>query len=154
MAIRLHDSEKVQAQVDFHWVTFFGPFVWFVFLFFIAMGFLAGSDPFFHRLLISIFVLAIGAFPVLVRYVQNRCKHYVVTNERFYVEDGILSKSTREIPLQKINDVTLKQGIIQRMIGTGDVLILAGNDVPVVIKNVTTPEAFRQAVSMLVQRRS
>jgi len=155
MAIRLHDNEKVQAQADFHWINFFSALVWFGFLTLAALGGLAGGrDPLLVRLQVSFIIFLIGALPLGIRYIQNRCKHYVVTNERFYVEEGVLSKSTREIPLQKINDVTLKQGIFQRMVGTGNVVILAGNDVPITIKNITMPEVFRQAVSQLVQKRS
>ena len=150
MAIRLNENEKIQVQADFHWVTYFGSLSWSIFWTVGALALLFSSEGLIFTLYPWVLaIVVIGMIPIGIKYVQNRCKQYVVTTERFYVEEGVLSKSTREIPLQKINDVSLNQTLFQRIIGTGSIVILAGNDTPLTLKNVTHPENFHQAVSKL-----
>jgi len=97
------------------------------------------------------FTLFIGALPIFFRFLSNYCKEYVVTTERLYLEDGILAKSKKDIPLNKINDIELTQGIIQRMVGSGNLLVLTGNDKSKRLKDISNPEKFKNEVSQLLR---
>ena len=48
---------------------------------------------------------------------------HVVTNERVIYRAGFIGKRGKEIPLEVINDVAFNQRIIERIFGTGDLLI-------------------------------
>lgn len=48
---------------------------------------------------------------------------HVVTNERVIYRAGFIGKRGKEIPLEVINDVAFNQRIIERVLGTGDLLI-------------------------------
>jgi len=47
----------------------------------------------------------------------------VVTTRRVYLTSGTFSKKERSIPLGRVQDVSLKQGMVGRMFGYGDLRI-------------------------------
>ena len=91
-------------------------------------------------------------YPFCTKWLENKCKSYVVTNQRLYLEEGILSKSKKDIPLAKINDVVLEQSLFQRLVGAGDIVILTGNDVALRISFIDKPNEFKDAISAMVTR--
>ncbi len=48
---------------------------------------------------------------------------HVITNERVIYRAGLISKHGKEIPHEVINDVAFSQTMIERVFGTGDLLI-------------------------------
>lgn len=167
MALELRPTEKVILSVDFHWSTYLGAALHFVFFTLVALlpwlaaQYLARVEslaPYlptvreFMPYFVGAFVL-IAVQPLIFRWLQNHCKHYVLTNERIYVEDGVFSKTKRSVPVVAVNDVILKQSILQRMVGTGTVSVLTGNDAHCVIKGISYPDRFRRQLSRLIQER-
>jgi uncharacterized membrane protein YdbT with pleckstrin-like domain len=49
--------------------------------------------------------------------------HFVVTSDRVIHRQGLIAKNSMEIPLEAINDVRFHQGVFERMIGAGDLII-------------------------------
>jgi uncharacterized membrane protein YdbT with pleckstrin-like domain len=88
-----------------------------------------------------------GGGPLFYVWLRGKNKAYIVTNQRFYVEEGILAKSKKDIPLNKINDIFFTQGIFQRMFDSGNLAIMTGNDVPTKIVKLDCPEQFRESIS-------
>ena len=60
---------------------------------------------------------------VLVRYAKWATTSFVITTDRLIHRHGVLSKSGREIPLERLNDVSFHQTLFQRLLGSGDLLI-------------------------------
>lgn len=48
---------------------------------------------------------------------------HAITNERVIYRAGLISKKGKEIPLENVNDVAFSQTVIERLFGTGDLLI-------------------------------
>ena len=61
---------------------------------------------------------------------------------------GVFSKSGHEIPLERVNDITSKQSVFERLIGAGDLQIQSGGgDVgPQVIPNMKKPFAVQNEI--------
>ena len=57
--------------------------------------------------------------PFLVR----RSTHYVFTDERVLLQTGIFSRDRRDIPLSRVNDHTMNQHFIERLLGSGTLTI-------------------------------
>ena len=57
------------------------------------------------------------------RLVRWQTTHFVVTSERLVFRSGILAKQSRDIPLEKVNDLASNQTFFERMLGAGDLLI-------------------------------
>jgi len=56
----------------------------------------------------------------LVRLILSRnCIHYTVTSHKLVEKWGIFSKSTREIPIQNLQAVSLDRSLLERMFGLG-----------------------------------
>ncbi|PZM94482.1 MAG: hypothetical protein DIU79_09580 [Actinobacteria bacterium] len=66
-----------------------------------------------------IFVLCYGIWPFLVW----RTTHYVFTNERVLLQRGVLSRDRRDIPLGRVNDHSMQQRFIERLLGCGTLTI-------------------------------
>ncbi|HVM39184.1 MAG TPA: PH domain-containing protein [Acidimicrobiia bacterium] len=49
--------------------------------------------------------------------------HFVVTSDRLIWRTGVLSRQGREIPLERVNDITFHQTLWERIIGAGDLMI-------------------------------
>jgi uncharacterized membrane protein YdbT with pleckstrin-like domain len=47
----------------------------------------------------------------------------VLTNDRLIVRSGVFMKRGREIPLERVNDITVTQTLLRRMLGAGDLVI-------------------------------
>ncbi len=75
-------------------------------------------------------VLALGLvgwlsfWPWLVR----RTTHYVFTNERVILREGVFSRDGRDIPLGRVNDVSFTHTLLGRMFGYGTLTIESGGE--------------------------
>lgn len=72
---------------------------------------------------------------------------YVITNERVIVRSGVFARQGKEIPLEVINDVAFSQSLIERMFGSGDLLLeSAGEMGQSRFTNVPTPEDIQTVI--------
>lgn len=72
---------------------------------------------------------------------------HVVTNERVIYRAGFIGKRGKEIPLEVINDVAFNQRIIERLFGTGDLLIeSAGTHGQTRYTDIPAPEKVQTAI--------
>jgi uncharacterized membrane protein YdbT with pleckstrin-like domain len=105
-----------------------------------------------ERMILATTSLVLAGSPLAYLILQNRCKQYVLTSERLYIEEGILVKNMRDIPIQKINDIDLSQDPVQRLFGSGDIIVLTGNNSATRINNIDHPEIFKDKISKIVRR--
>lgn len=154
MALKLRSQEELKIKADFHWSSYLLPAFW------AFMGLLAiigsasnaknagAQSPNFFMMIVIFFA------PLVYKVVANKCKDYSVTNQRLYIEEGILAKRKKDIPLQKINDLEVSQGILQRIFGSGNILVLTGNDKPTRLTNIDNPETFKNQISEITGQMS
>ncbi len=72
---------------------------------------------------------------------------HVVTNERVIYRAGFIGKRGKEIPLEVINDVAFNQRIIERIFGTGDLLIeSAGTHGQTRYSDIPAPERVQSTI--------
>ncbi|MFG3703800.1 PH domain-containing protein [Micromonospora sp. NPDC047670] len=64
-------------------------------------------------------VLWLALWPFLVW----RTTHYLFTNERVLLQQGVLSRDRRDIPLTRINDHAMNQRFVERLLGCGTLTI-------------------------------
>jgi uncharacterized membrane protein YdbT with pleckstrin-like domain len=73
--------------------------------------------------------------------------HFVVTSDRVIHREGLIAKSSMEIPLEAINDVRFRQGIFERMIGAGDLIIeSAGTRGTETFEDIRHPESVQRTI--------
>ncbi|WIM95909.1 PH domain-containing protein [Actinoplanes oblitus] len=59
----------------------------------------------------------------LVPLVAWRCTHWVLTSERLLTQSGVLVRERRDLPLNRVNDHALTQSLLDRIFGTGTLVI-------------------------------
>jgi uncharacterized membrane protein YdbT with pleckstrin-like domain len=64
-------------------------------------------------------VIAFSFWP----WVVWRTTHYVFTNERVLLQSGVFSRDRRDIPLARVNDHSMSQTFIERILGCGTLTI-------------------------------
>jgi uncharacterized membrane protein YdbT with pleckstrin-like domain len=74
-------------------------------------------------------ILLVGtAIWTIVRYLKWLTTEFVITSNRLIFRQGVIGKSGVEIPLERVNNVNFSQGIFERMLGAGDLLIESGGE--------------------------
>jgi uncharacterized membrane protein YdbT with pleckstrin-like domain len=81
-----------------------------------------------------------------------RTTHYVFTNERVIMREGVFSREGRDIPLNRVNDVSFRHTFFQRLLGTGVLTIeSAGERGQVVLADIPHVERVQSQLYELVE---
>jgi membrane protein YdbS with pleckstrin-like domain len=119
----LGEDEYVVVSTRTHWKALIFP----VFLLLVVAGlggFLAAIVPTGSmQTPARIAILAVGVV-ILVAFALKPFLNwyfstYTVTNRRLITRHGILTRTGRDIPLMRVNDVSYEHGLIDRMLGCG-----------------------------------
>lgn len=104
------------------------------------------------RVAILVVALALLVWFSLVPYVRWATEHYVVTTHRIVLREGFVARNGRDVPLNRINDVTFSHGVVERMFGSGTLVVeSAGERGQVVLADVPHVERVQRTVYDLVQ---
>src|SRR5262249_51610086 len=124
----LTKDEDIILDLRPHWIALVGPII-VTAIILAAWGFIFANLPhnkFLHAvvlwgsLAIGVIILIWYCLPTLIPWATS---HFVVTNERVIHRQGLISKTSMEIPLDRIQNVRFHQGVFERMIGAGDIII-------------------------------
>jgi membrane protein YdbS with pleckstrin-like domain len=78
---------------------------------------------------------------VAIRHLQRRLTKIVVAADRLRYESGMLSRTTENIELSKVQDVRVTQSLMQRMFNMGDIsLETAGSSSRVGMRSIDRPQ--------------
>ena len=103
--------------------------------------------------LVGLLVLAALAF-FLQRLAIWSTTNFVVTSQRLIAGHGVLSKHRKEIPLDRVNDVSFSQGIFDRLVGAGSLTIeSAGERGQETFQNVNHPDTVQQHIYSQMEAR-
>src|SRR3954469_24731699 len=93
----------------------------------VAAGFLANwlGGPWWLWPAIWIVAMLLYPIPRLIRWLTS---NFAVTSERVIHRQGWIAKRSMEIPLEAINDVRFEQGIFDRIVGAGTLLISSASE--------------------------
>lgn len=82
------------------------------------------------------------------RLLALRGHHYTVTNQRIKVENGVFTKSLVEVDVRTIDDITFRQGFIERLFGVGQIAIVSSDptNARVRLVGVPDPRAVRELI--------
>ena len=109
------------------------------------------SEPAARYAAVGAAALVLALFAV-VPFLRWRTTHFVVTDRRVLVRTGVLSRSGRDVPLSRINDITFSHSLLERLLGTGTLVIeSAGERGQVVLTDVPRVEQVQRQVYDLVE---
>lgn len=117
-----------------------------------AVGFLYGrfAEDWQNLLLVAgglVAVIVVGVLPLL-SWLSWR---YTITTRRVILRHGLVVRVRQELLHSRGYDVTVRRGALQTMLRTGNVLINAGLENPVVLRNVPTPNLVQATLNDLME---
>jgi membrane protein YdbS with pleckstrin-like domain len=73
-------------------------------------------------------VLAVAVVALIARYLKWVTTNFVITSDRLIFREGVFAKTGIEIPLERVNNVSLRQTFLGRLVKTGSLLIESGGE--------------------------
>jgi uncharacterized membrane protein YdbT with pleckstrin-like domain len=144
----LLDGEVVALDLRPHWWYFAGPLFSGIPVLALLVGALRmNGDVQAAALWVTAAVALAWAAWLGARLARWQTTHFVVTSERLVFRSGILAKQSRDIPLEKVNDLASSQTFFERMIGAGDLVIeSAGERGLQTFTDIPHPDAVQQEI--------
>ena len=88
-------------------------------------------------------------------HLKRNMVRYTLTDSKVEIDTGLIARTTRNIPLTKIQDVTVSASIPQRLLGFGDLLIDNASEVggTTVLHNISQPRHHADLLLRELRRR-
>ena len=92
--------------------------------------------------------VGIGVILLLRAWYLVASTRYRLTNQRLFAETGLIAKNLEEVELFRVKDVTLRQGVLDRLLGVGTVTVLSTDDTApeLALAGVRDPLAAKEAL--------
>jgi uncharacterized membrane protein YdbT with pleckstrin-like domain len=125
----LIEGETVVYDARPHWVLFLKPMILTVIfvaiaaaLFYFAAESVNPDSTLLMRRIAGV-LIALAVIPVIVGVFRRSAREYAVTNKRVVMQIGVVSRTTEEVFLNKIESIGVDQTVMGRMLGYGTVTI-------------------------------
>ena len=148
----LAPGEDILKRANFNWTYSVGPFFWFFLgiapAVYLGITQLTGELPGDPNILYGLSAVpgVIGLGILLGHFVHLQTTEIVVTSFRFVYKTGLVSRQTKEVSLNKIEEINLQQTILGRVFGYGS-LVLRGTGVGVIeLPNIDNPVQLRRVI--------
>ena len=158
MPSELLPGENLVLKAHQHWIVVVKSLVFPIALLILT----ALIDIFFHtdsfrrdkKIILTLIVVAIAGLWLIVVWIRWQSTAYTLTDQRIKIDAGVFGRSSKTIPIDRIQDATTKQTLFGRMLGYGRVEVdAAGAQGAEVLDHLPNPGAFRDQVFMLSERR-
>jgi membrane protein YdbS with pleckstrin-like domain len=97
-------------------------------------------------------VVVLFFLPAVYRHILRQREIYTLTNHKIEFTYGLIAKLRRNIPLRKVQDVTVTQTIMERFLGVGDIVIdsaAQGGKIP--LRNIRNPGRYADVILRQIQ---
>ena len=143
--MELHEGETVLFEGHPSWRS--------ALLFFakgIGVGIAIGAILFFAVSSVAgiVALAVIAGITIVVSLVVRQATNYVITDERLHIRRGIVARKIDETRLSRVQDVSIEQGVFDRLlrIGRADFDTAADRDDQFVFEGIANPDTVRDAV--------
>ena len=142
----LSPGETIVAEFRPHWTSILLPLV-LTLVALVAVALLAafteGAVSQWGPLVVAVIWLAV-TLPSIINWLTTQ---HVITNERVIHRQGFVAKRGKEIPHEMINTVAFRQSVLERMVGSGDVVIeSAGEQGQTLYRDIPKPEQLQTLI--------
>jgi membrane protein YdbS with pleckstrin-like domain len=106
--------------------------------------------PLYLSLPVALALLLVPAY----YHLKRNTVRYTLTDSKIEIDHGLIARTTRNIPLSKIQDVTVSASIFQRMLGFGDVVVDNASEVggTTVLHNINNPRHYADLILRALRR--
>jgi uncharacterized membrane protein YdbT with pleckstrin-like domain len=146
----LNEGEEIALDLRPHWWFFSRNVLTGIPLFVLAVLLLSwGSDSSVKDFSQVVWLLLLLGWLVwlVLQYFSWQFTQFVVTNRRVIYRTGVVRRHGVEIPMGRVNNINFSQGVWERIIGAGDLIIeSAGTDGTTRFTNVRHPDGVQQEI--------
>jgi len=99
--------------------------------------------------------IALGLLLIPAYYhLKRNMVRYTLTDSKIEIDYGLIARTTRNIPLAKIQDVTVSASIPQRILGFGDVVVDNASEIggTTVLHNINNPRHYADLILRELRR--
>lgn len=143
-------NERVIYRTHPHWLYFISPLLVILFggaLIWLALQKKLDIGTFAQYMLyLGYITIGIGFISFLKEYIHHRTSEYVVTNQRVFVQEGVLGRKTTSMILAQIEAVEVDQTLVARIMDFGHVEITGSGGAASKFTYIHRPEKFRRAI--------
>ena len=125
----LGKNEKILYRVNYHWL-------------YTALAILS---------LIFLGVFIIGIFIFLFMMIQKWTTERCITNFRLIQKTGWIARNTEEMRIDRMEEINLKQTILDRIFGSGSIVITGVGKGEIKLKFIDEPLVFQKKLNNLKQ---
>jgi len=106
--------------------------------------------PWFVSVPIALALLLIPAY----YHLKRNMLRYTLTDSKIEIDYGLIARTTRNIPLAKIQDVTVSASLLQRILGFGDVVIDNASEIggTTILHNINNPRQYADLILRQLRR--
>jgi uncharacterized membrane protein YdbT with pleckstrin-like domain len=146
-------EERVALSLHPHWKRLVGAFLFTLLVVAAAIaGVVYTPWQLVRYVILGVALLLLIIYPLL-RLIGWATTHYVFTTHRILLRSGVISRKGRDIPLDRINDVSFQHNLFERMLGCGTLVIeSAGEHGQIVLKDVPHVERTHGTLYQLVEQ--
>jgi uncharacterized membrane protein YdbT with pleckstrin-like domain len=148
-------GERILVSSSRHWVVLLRPIATTILAAIVLLVVLSllpvGGEL---RLFLMLGVALAGILVINLYYWGWRAHEYVLTDQRVILNEGIVSKFSRSIAIDRIQDLTTYQGLWGRTWGFGDIeMESAGREGAEMLSTVPRPQQLRNAIFAQIEAR-
>jgi membrane protein YdbS with pleckstrin-like domain len=150
------DDEQPVLLLRPHWKTLVRP--WLLAAIVVAAALVveavipSGSAAAAERLAVGVVALLALMVWLMVPVLRWRTTTYELTTRRLRMREGILTRRGRDIPLVRINDVSFQKGPLDRLLGSGRLVVeSAGEHGQILLNDIPRVEYVQSTLFRLVE---
>ena len=154
----LTEDEHLVLRLHPHWKTLIGPVsvaVLVVVAALIAEVLIPSNSaaPVERLVVAAVAILAVMLW-LIVPVLRWRTTTYELTTRRLRVRSGIVTRHGRDIPLARINDVSFEKGLLDRLLGSGRLVVeSAGEHGQILLNDIPRVEFTQATLFRLVKKK-
>jgi membrane protein YdbS with pleckstrin-like domain len=152
----LTQDERLVLLLHPHWKTLIRPFLVAVIVIVIALIaevlIPSNSAAAVERLVVAAVAILAVMLWLIVPVLRWRTTTYELTTRRMRVRSGIVTRHGRDIPLARINDVSFEKGPLDRLLGSGRLVVeSAGEHGQILLDDIPRVEFTQATLFRLVE---
>ena len=138
----LMNGERVVYRAKLHWIIFKWAILWLLLGLLLMAGRASGGA------VLCVFVaIALG----IVEYLNFSGSEFGLTNKRVIIKVGVLRRQSLETLLNKIEGVSVDQGILGRILGFGTITVNGTGSTKTPFPKIALPLDFRRQVQEQIE---
>jgi len=146
----LADDESIVYELKPHWRALVVPVIVLLVTLGVGIFAIASWDNSGLRWTVLVVMLLVLVIWVVRPFLYWLTTQYVITDHRIIVRTGLISRSGRDMPLSRVNDVSFKKSVIERFLNCGTLMIeSAGTQGQLIISSVPDVEDIQREIYRL-----